>query len=458
MLDSIQTILSFIVALGVLITVHEYGHFWVARRCGVKVLKFSVGFGAPLFSWRDKLGTEYVIASIPLGGYVKMYGEQGEDDGSPGATPEPINESESFSHKTVWQRIAIVAAGPIVNLVFAVLLYGLIFSIGVTRLVPLVGEVQPESPAAVAGLSMGDEIVAIDGKATPSWPDVNFALINRIGDSGTLTLEVKPHQSSITRTYALPIERWLLDDEAKSPLPLLGFDVFEPEGPVILANVLPGKAAERAGLQVGDQIIATNDEPITRWMQWVHMIKASPGEPLLVTVLRDGKNQTFTVLPDVVEESGQSYGRLGVSPQPREYPDDLKREISYGPIDALGRAAIRTADLIVLTLKSLGKMITGEISLDNVSGPLTIAKTAGDTARFGWEPFLSFVAYLSISLGVLNLLPIPVLDGGHLMYYAMEIIKGRPVSEKIRALGNSLGLVILVAFMGLAIYNDVVRL
>lgn len=446
-----QTVVAFVITLGVLISVHEYGHFWVARRCGVKVLRFSIGFGQPLIRWKDKHNTEFVIAAIPFGGYVKMLGE-------PGSEVSEAEKAISFIHKPVYQRIAIVAAGPLVNLTFAILLYWLIFSIGVTRVAPIVGDVAADSLAANAGIRSGDEFVSVDGKSTPSWDKVNFALIARLGDTGSIALGLKAKDSSLITEHIVPVQQWMIGQEKEGPLKSLGVEQYFPPMPVIIDEVVPGKAAQRYGLMAGDEILTVNAEKVNHWRDWVTVIRENPGKELALEINRDSQVIQLSVVPDVVSEGSVSYGQIGAMAKAAKLPDYMIREISYGPVDAFSEALQKTYDFISLTLKSIGKMIMGKISLDNLSGPVTIAKVAGDTASYGWEPFLNFMAYLSISLGVLNLLPIPVLDGGHLMYYAAEMIKGSPVSEKVQAIGNSLGLALLVMFMGLAFYNDIVGL
>ena len=451
MLDFLQIVASFVVTLGVLISVHEYGHFWVARRCGVKVLRFSIGFGKPLLRWKDKHNTEFVVAGIPFGGYVKMLGE-------PGSEISEADKAVSFAHKPVYQRIAIVAAGPLVNLAFAILLYWAIFMVGVTRVAPVVGEVEPGSLAANAGIRAGDEIVSVDGDRTLSWDKVNFALVARLGDTGTVRLGVQPEGSNLVTEYDIPIEQWMTEKQKEGPLKALGVEQYFPPMPVIIDEVLPNKAADRYGLQKGDEILSANGQALGHWKDWVEIIREHPGKPIAIEVDRGGELLTMTVIPDVVGEGDEQYGQIGAATKPVKMPEHMIRDIQYGPVQAFGEALDKTWDFIHLTLTAIGKMITGKISLDNLSGPVTIAKVAGDTASYGIEPFLNFMAYLSISLGVLNLLPIPVLDGGHLMYYAAEMIKGSPVSEKVQAIGNSLGLALLVMFMGLAFYNDIVGL
>ena len=451
LLDFLQIVVSFVVTLGVLISVHEYGHFWVARRCGVKVLRFSIGFGKPLVRWKDKHDTEFVIAGIPFGGYVRMLGE-------PGSEISEVEKAASFAHKPVYQRIAIVAAGPLVNLAFAILLYWAIFMVGVTRIAPVVGDVQPGSLAAQAGIQSGDEIVSVDGDPTLSWDNVSFALVTRLGETGSIRLGIQPEGTDLVSEVDVPVSEWMVGQEKEGPLKVLGIEQYFPPMPVVIDEVLPNKAADRYGLRKGDEILSANGQSLDHWREWVEVIRNNPAKPIAIEVARGGELLALTVIPDAVGEGNEQYGQIGAATLPVKLPDSMIREIQYGPLQALSEALAKTWDFITLTLSAIGKMISGQISLDNLSGPVTIAKVAGDSASYGIEPFLNFMAYLSISLGVLNLLPIPVLDGGHLMYYAAEMIKGSPVSEKVQAAGNSLGLALLVMFMGLAFYNDIVGL
>lgn len=456
MYDFLQTLLAFIVTLGLLIFVHEYGHFWVARRCGVRVLKFSIGFGQTLLSWRDKYDTEFVIAAIPLGGFVKMLGE-------PGSEVSESQKQHSFVHKTVFQRFAIVSAGPLVNLAFAVFLYWLLFMSGVTSLAPYLGQIEVDSPAYKAGFQTMDEIVAVDGSATESWEDVTLALISRVGESGEVRFTVRPENASNTQELKIPLQQWMQGKVKEHPLKLLGMEPYSPSVPPILGELVPGKAAERQGMKPGDRVLSVNEVEILTWEEWVMLIRDNPGIKMNVLVERDGEEIPLAIAPDaILDEQGKKIGQIGAhldeELRSAKYPDFMVREMQYGPIESVGKALSYTWSRIELTVMSIGKMVTGLISLDNLSGPITIAKVAGDSASYGLESFLNFMAYLSISLGVLNLLPIPVLDGGHLVYYLVEMIKGSPVSEKTQAIGNSLGLGLLVMFMGLAFYNDLMGL
>lgn len=454
MFDILQTILAFVVALGLLIFVHEYGHFWVARRCGVRVIRFSIGFGQPLLKWKDKQGTEFVLAALPLGGFVKMLGEPGSD----------VHEHQkhlSFAHKTVLQRFAIVAAGPLVNLVFAVLLYWVVFVSGVTSLAPFVGKVEPESQAAVAGFQSMDEILAVDGKPTESWEDVTIALISKIGESVQVRFTVRSEGSSATAQRVVNLQNWMQGQEKTHPLKLLGMAPFFPTAPPVLGDLVEGNAAQRQGLQTGDTVLSVNGVEILTWEEWVGLIRQNPLIKMDVLVRRGDGELLLAITPDeVIEDDGSRIGQIGahLPSEFSKYPDFMVRERQYGPLAAVTKSITYAWSRVELTVMSIGKMFTGLISLDNISGPITIAKVAGDSAGYGLEAFLGFMAYLSISLGVLNLLPIPVLDGGHLMYYLVEMIKGSPVSEKAQAVGNSLGLGLLVMFMGLAFYNDIVGL
>lgn len=407
----IQNILAVIVVLGLLVTFHEFGHFWVARRCGVKVLRFSVGFGKPLWSTIDRHGTEFAVAAIPLGGYVKMLDER--------EAPVPEEQlDQAFNRKTVWQRIAIVAAGPIANFLLAIVAYWALFVAGTTTVAPIVGPVTPNSPAAEAGLPQGSEITAIQGDAMRSWEEINLKLVSMIGFNGELEIEARPEGSSASRAYQLPISRYMVRQDPPQPLETLGFVPWRPDVPAVLGQVLEGQAAAEAGLQPGDRITSLNGEPVRDWMQFVEIIRDSAGEALRVDYQRNGESGTLTMTPGRnTLESGVEVGYIGAGAEPVNWPDELLRDIRYGPIEALGQALSRTGDMVVLTVDAIRKMLVGLISPSNLSGPITIAQISGDSARAGTEAFVSFLAYLSISLGVLNLLPIPVLDGGHLLYY-----------------------------------------
>ena len=448
----IQNILAVIVVLGVLITFHEFGHYWVARRCGVRVLRFSVGFGKPIWSRTDRHGTEFAVAAIPLGGYVKMLDER----------EAPVADDqlhETFNRKSVWQRIAIVAAGPLANFLLAIVAYWALFVAGTTTVAPMVGSVAPDSPAATSGLQQGHEIVAVQESPVRSWEELNLRLIAHIGHSGELTLLARESAAAAPREYRLPVQDYLVRQDPPQPLVTLGITPWQPRIPAVLGQVLEGEAADRAGLQAGDEILTANGKGIDEWMDFVNLVQASPGERLELEVARGGGRLTLALVPGTRElEAGGAIGYVGVGAEPIEWPEEFRREIRYGPVAAVGEALNRTGEMTLLTLDSIRKMLVGLISPSNLSGPITIAQISGDTARAGMESFVSFMAYLSISLAVLNLLPIPVLDGGHLLYYFVEVVRGRPVSERVQAMGLRIGLMVVGSLMVMALFFDLMRL
>ncbi|MCL7939570.1 sigma E protease regulator RseP [Halomonas sp. ATCH28] len=448
----IQNVLAVIVVLGLLITFHEFGHFWVARRCGVKVLRFSVGFGKPLWSRRDRHGTEFAVAAIPLGGYVKMLDERE-------GPVDPAERDQAFNNKTVWQRIAVVAAGPLANFLLAIVAYWALFVAGTTTVAPVIGSVTPDSPASRGGLEAGQEITAVRGEAVRSWDEINLKLVAAIGESGELEVQARDEATADSRVYRLPVEEWLVRQDPPRPLPSLGLTPWQPEIPAVLGQVVEGEAAAEAGLRVGDEVVAVDGEPVADWMAFVDRVRASPGEPLELEVLRDGERLELTVTPGRNElEEGVAIGYIGAGVEAVSWPEEYRREIRYGPLAAVGQSLSRTGEMTVLTLGAIRKMVVGLISPSNLSGPITIARISGDSARAGLESFVSFLAYLSISLGVLNLLPIPVLDGGHLLYYLVEVVRGRPVSEQAQAVGMRIGLALVGTLMLMALYFDLMRL
>ncbi len=451
-MDLLFTLLATIVALGLLVTIHEYGHFWVARRCGVKVLRFSVGFGSPLVRWHDRQGTEFVIAAIPLGGYVKMLDErEGE------VAPEEVDQA--FNRKDVRKRIAIVAAGPAANFLLAIVAFWLIAVFGITTIAPVLGPVQPGSVAERAGLQQGLEVVEVDGVATRSWHEVNLQLIRRLGETGQLRVMAREEEGATPRAYTLELQDWLRGADQPDPIEALGLSTWQPQVLPRIGQVSADGAAAAAGLQQDDLITEIDGQPVDDWVgQVVPRIQASPGEPLVLGIERDGRRMSLTVVPDSREQGERMVGFIGAGVAAFEWPEHMIRTIEYNPLVAISVAARQTWNMTALTLESLKKMITGLVSAKNLSGPITIAKVAGASAKSGPESFLSFIAYLSISLGVLNLLPIPVLDGGHLVYYTAEWIRGKPLSERIQAWGLQIGLTLIVGVMVFAIYNDISRL
>ncbi len=454
-MELLQTVFYTLVALGILVTFHEFGHFWVARKCGVKVIRFSVGFGTPLLKWRDRLGTEYVVAALPLGGYVKMAdereGEVAEED-----------LSSAFNRKTVWQRIAIVSAGPAANFLLAILIYWLVFLLGVTGVAPVIDGIAPGSVADRAGLKVGQEITAVDGVATPTTAELRQRLVRRVGETGPIHFEAKSSETGDDGVrYQLEgeLDSWLAGVEELDPVAGLGITLYQPKLPPLIQDVMAGSAAEEAGLQGGDLLLSADGKSMTGWQQWVDYVRSRPGQTIELTYQRGGERWATAITPREIEaEDGQTIGQVGVSVVPPTWPEGLIRVREYGVIDALSQGVIQTWDTSLLILDSIKKMIAGLISAKHLSGPVTIAKVAGASAQYGLSAYLGFLALLSVSLGVLNLLPIPVLDGGHLAYYFIEVIKGRPVSEKVQMIGYRIGLYMVIALMVFALYNDLSRL
>lgn len=451
-MDYLQTIAITLGTLAVLVAIHEYGHFWVARRCGVHVLRFSIGFGKSLYTWRDSRGTEYCIAAIPLGGYVKMLGEQAGD------VPEDQLD-QAFDRKPVLSRIAIVSAGPLANLLLAVLVYWGLYMAGESGPVPIVDKIEPDSVAELAGVQVGQEIVAIDGAPTPTWQALSFRLLDRIGDSGTLRISTRYPDADLVTEHSGQIDHWLYEQETPDLYGGLGITLYRPQLLPVADEVVAGSPAAAAGLQPGDRVLRADGVDMPLWRDWVDYVRARPAQAIELEVDRAGELLHVTIVPERVPgEEGGDVGRVGVSVALPEMPEHLIRTYQRGPLESLGAAFVRTGELSVFTLKSIKKMITGLISPKNLSGPITIAKVATASAKSGLESYVSFLALLSISLGVLNLLPIPVLDGGHLLFYTVELLAGRPVPEKIQLLGYQLGLFMVLGIMMLALYNDIARL
>ncbi|TGD74084.1 RIP metalloprotease RseP [Mangrovimicrobium sediminis] len=451
-MDLLVTVLITLGTLAVLVAVHEFGHFWVARRCGVHVLRFSIGFGKSLYKWRDSLGTEYSIAAIPLGGYVKMVDER------EGEVPADQLD-KAFNRKPVLQRIAVVAAGPLANLILAVVAYWFLFMAGESGYAPLIGKVEPGSVAEVAGLEAGQEIVSVDGQETPTWQALSFALLERIGDTGTITFATKYRGSDLVYESEAHIQRWLSDQDEPDLFGGLGLTMYTPDVPPVVNEVVDDSAAERAGLLTGDRILAADGVPMESWMDWVDYVRERPDVAIMLDVERDASQLQLPITPaPFTEDDGSVIGRVGVSVAIPEMPPELVRSFERGPVEAAGAALVRTGELIGFTATSIQKMLTGLISPKNLSGPITIAKVATASAKSGLESYIGFLALLSVSLGVLNLLPIPVLDGGHLLFYSIELLAGRPVPEKIQTLGYQVGLFLVLGMMMLALYNDFSRL
>jgi regulator of sigma E protease len=447
---------AFIVAIGILVAVHEFGHFWVARRLGIKVLRFSIGFGKPLWqkvSGKDQV--EYVVAAIPLGGYVKLLDER---EGNVPAEELP----RAFNRQPVWKRVAVLLAGPIFNLIFAVFLYWVLFIAGVPALRPIIGDVAPDSIASRAGLRYEDQIIGVAGKPTETLEEATLGILEDLTDDGVIQMRVRGVDGG-ERDLSLDSgnrSRELTQPEAL--LPGLGFDIWQPKVPAVIATVMPDTAASRAGLKVGDEILKVDDQPIADFSQLVAQVKPNPGRNVTLEIRRDGE---ITALPLTIGESntgGRRVGLIGITPvnKPIETgrtAQDMLTLQKYGVMAAVGAAATKTWDTSLFTLRIVGRIVTGNVSLKAISGPISIAETTGFAVRQGWRTYLSTLALISISLGVLNLLPIPILDGGQIVYQLAELVKGRPVSERAQLLGQQIGIAMLILMMSLAFYNDIAR-
>jgi regulator of sigma E protease len=445
--------LAFIIALGLLIAIHEYGHFWVARRVGIKVLRFSIGFGKALWTKKGKVDdTEYTIAAIPLGGYVKMLDER----------VEPVAASErhrSFNQQSLAARTAVVIAGPMANFILAILAYWLVMMIGISGVAPLIGPVPDNTPAAVGGFENEDKLISINGTKTPSWNDARIALLDgSINASEPLLIEVETADGQLT-SRMLRLDNVSVLKESGDPLEKMGFSPWWPKIDPVVGQVFDGTAASAAGIQAGDRVMAVDQQPIETWQDFVVMVQPSAGKTLLLTIQRNNSTIEVPITPQAHVINGQTIGRIGVSEsQSQALFDKARVTVQYSPIVAFKKALQRTWDMSKLTLQMLGKLVVGQASLDNISGPISIAQFAGQSASIGIDHYINFIAMISISLAVLNLLPIPMLDGGHLMYFAIEAITRKPVSERVQILGQQLGLCLLGGLMFLAFYNDIWRL
>ena len=443
---------AFIVAIGVLVTVHEYGHFWVARRLGVKVLRFSIGFGKPL--WKKTFGaddTELVIAALPLGGYVKMLDER---EGDVDAAELP----RAFNRQPVKTRIAVVVAGPAFNFLFAIFAYWAMFVTGVPGLKPVVGDVTPASYAFDAGIQSGDEILAVEGESTPTWEATVLALLDAgLDDLDIVALTVRDADG---QERHLQVHFETRDELLKKGGVLENFGLTPWQPPALIESLVENGAGERAGLLPGDRVVLADGVAITSWARWVDFVRARPDQDIAVQVNRDGEAVKLTIRPDAVTDAGEKIGRIGAYVQ---LPGDDERAtmrvvVRHGPLKAIPEALNKTWEVTTLTLRTLWKMVSGKASVENLSGPITIAQYAGQSASIGLAAFLGFLGIVSVSLGVLNLLPVPVLDGGHLLFYLVELVKGSPVADAVQLAGQKVGVALLLALMTLAFYNDVLRL
>lgn len=455
-MDIIHNIFFFIIAIGVLVTFHEFGHYWVARKAGVKVLRFSIGFGKPLFSWRktttegDEI--EYIIAAIPLGGYVKMLDERE-------AEVSEVDQKRAFNNQHISKRFAIVFAGPAFNFILAIFLYWLVYMMGTTVDRPFIGEAEPDSIAASAGFKVQDEVLKVGDATVKSWNEFRLEVLDQGLDGGDLQVVVLGSDNiETTRVLALG-EMHLLENEGDI-FKLIGFNQWWPELKAEIGGVMESSAAENAGLRKGDVFLRADGVEVKQWITLVEMIRKKPNKSMQFVVLRNGVEEIFTVIPQSRKaKDGAEQGFIGAYQHlPEEIRQMLTSRVEYSPVEALTQATMKTWDMSTLTLRVLWKMVSGEASLSNISGPITIATYAGVTASIGLVSFLSFLAVISVSLGVLNLLPVPMLDGGHLFYYLIELIKGSPVSDAFELRGQQVGIAILGLLMSVAIFNDIQRL
>lgn len=446
-----MSVVFFVVAIGVLVTVHEFGHFLVARMLGVKVLRFSVGFGKPLWTWRPREDdTEYVVGALPLGGYVQMLDER----------EGPVAENEldrAFNRKPLFSRIAVVAAGPLFNFLFAILAYWSIFVVGISGIKPIVGEVDPQSAAGAGGFQSGDQIVAINSSRVATWNSALLKLLDESLSNERVVVQVVDKESA-QQQRIIDFSRTDADMDRSNLLENIGLRVYRPAIPPVIEEIEPGGPADRAGLRAADRVISVDGQPVEEWEDWVRYIRGHPGEQVEVSVERERGIVTLVVRPERVQTQGGEIGRIGAR---AKLPEDLAAELRaterYSAVAACGQAFHRTWDMTAFTLRMLANMVVGDVSVSNLGGPIRIAQYAGYSASVGMVQFIGFLALISISLGVLNLLPIPVLDGGHLLYFLIEAVQGRPLSEEAQLMGQRLGVAILIGVMVLAFYNDLVQ-
>ncbi|MDP5208117.1 sigma E protease regulator RseP [Alishewanella sp. SMS9] len=443
--------LSFVVALGILVTVHEFGHFWLARKNGVLVKRFSIGFGKSLVRWRDRQGTEFVIAAIPLGGYVQMLDERVDP-------VLPQFKDLAFNHKTVWQRISIVVAGPAANFIFAIFLLWVMYLIGVPEVKPVIAQAQPQSIASLSGVQQNEQLLAVNGRPSRDVRTANLLLVEQLGRS-EIRLTLEHTETARQREVVLDTRDWQFDPERDSVFQSLGLSLLLPQATTTLAMISSGSAADAAGLQAGDIILAIDGQPISAWSEVEQAIKNQPEQTLRFMLLRDNQQLTLDATPALTQDSaGFSLGVLGVVPAVSPWPEGLRYTQRYGVFAAMAEGLNQTWQLTRLSFAMVGKLLTGDVSVKHLSGPISIAQGAGSSASIGLIAFLSFMALISVNLGVINLLPLPILDGGHLMYLVVELIRGKPVSQRAQDIGFRFGALVLLMLMGIALLNDISRL
>jgi regulator of sigma E protease len=444
---------AYLVAIGILVSVHEFGHYWVAKKLGFKVLRFSIGFGKPLWMRVGKGPdrTEYCIASIPLGGYVKLLDER------EGAV-DPAELSRSFTRRPIAQRVAVLLAGPFMNFLFAAVLYAIFAMVGTEIAKPVIGDVRPESPAAVAGLERGDLIVQVGDRSVDDTEDLQIALIRRFTDDGTIPLEVTRGGAVHAMTLRVSGDRRALTEPGKL-LPGLGFDLASWQAPTLVQAVPAGSAGAKAGIEVGDRLLAVDGTPLGNSLVFVNAISAAPGRDVTIDLERGGTPLRIVAAVPSVQDQGRTIGRLGITltEGARTWPPGVIQMRRSGPLDAVAAGVAKTWEMSAMTVQMLWRVAIGEISAKNISSSISIAEFAGDSATLGPGAFLSFLAIISVSLGVLNLLPVPLLDGGQVVYQLVEGVKGSPMSERAQLFGQQIGIALLMVLMSLAFYNDISR-
>ena len=453
-----MTLFAFILTLAILVVVHEFGHFQVARWCGIKVLKFSFGFGKPIYA--KKMGrdqTEFLISALPLGGYVKMLDERELSEDALSAYTK-ADLARAFNRQPAWKRILVVLAGPVANLLLAVLLYWILMLQGVTGIKPELGEIQSDTAASHAAFKAGDVINQVAGKAVATWQDVQWAMLEKAIKNSSINIQTIAADGTTTN-HDLQLSELNKEDFEGDFLGKLGLHLKQPKLSAVIGRLIQGSPAEKAGLQVGDLIVAANGSLISDWQALVAEIQAHPSQKLRLDIKRNQQTLNFEVVPDAVKENGEVKGQIGAALKVDEQAlSGFLITQHYSSLEALQKAAYKTWETSIFSLKMLANMLTGYVSVKTISGPVTIANYAGQSAHLGMKAFIGFLAMISISLGVLNLLPIPVLDGGHLLYYIVEIVKGSPVSEKTMEIGQRIGMFILMLLMTCALYNDINRL
>lgn len=441
----------FILALTILIAVHEWGHFIAARMVGVKVLRFSIGFGRPLFKYMGRKGTEYILAWVPLGGYVKMLDE---DEGD----VESEELDKAFNRKPVWARLFVVLAGPALNFVFAIFAFWLMFVIGIKSLAPIIGNVEPASIASQASLQIQDEIIKVGEQPVRSWQEFQQNMMPYLGSERGAVLTIKNTQTGMLRTGLLPTKFWLLDPLKPDLLKSLGISAYVPLLQPVIGNVIDNLAAQKSGLRAGDTVVTINQEPINYWHQMLKIVQDNGSKKLVVDVLRNEKLHTLTIYPQLKTYNGRQIGFIGASVQKQNIVDDWLRNQKFSAFVSLKMALAETKKFTITSLTMIWKFISAQISVRNIGGPIGIAEGAGQSASIGFSYYLSFLALISISLGVINLLPVPMLDGGHALFYFIEMVAGRPVPSVIREKCLMVGMALLGSLMMLAMFNDITRL